>query len=119
MNQLNKYLIKDLLNIVNFYLSLRTIDFKDDNILNDMSYKDITKVYFKFFNNIGYHVYIGLANNKKYFGFNYIRGMFKGQHKSNIYFSVHLNLIIENLLNIDEINKFYEFQNKQIKLVSN
>ncbi len=37
MNRLNKFLIKDLINIVNFYLSLRTVDFSNDNTIKSLT----------------------------------------------------------------------------------
>jgi hypothetical protein len=149
MNQLNLYLIRDLTNIVNFYLNLRTINYnkyiviypiikyldlylehdwnsiikcvKNENI-NRYNYlnfhKYMSSKFFQIRDDHGINLYIGILNDNTYFGISYNKTRIKGP-KVIISLSKNLNNLIEDFLTENQKIKFYEFQNEQIKPISN
>jgi hypothetical protein len=121
MEKLSLYLIKDLTNIVNFYLTLRTIEFKNDVILTRAAfassfkiYGDISEVYFKIFKSC-YYLYIGISNTKnKFFALSY-KDYPYNEPEVSLNFSSNLIEVIDSLFNLNEKSKFYEFQNESVK----
>jgi hypothetical protein len=118
MNQLNEYLIKDLTNIVKFYLSLRTIDFDDKIIsytnrkINCFTFGNISKLYFKFRTVFDADIYIGITNTNMYFCFS------MSKNNQYIYRAESLNRILDVYLLHDEKEKFLKFQNENKKMNS-
>jgi hypothetical protein len=111
MQKLDKFLIKDLVNIINFYLTLRTIDIKNDteilSIIKRLDIlEDISEIYFKSKTIYNMYILIGITNKNFYFYISY-----SNKVKYNINIGQTLNEIIDIYLMESEIISFYEFQN--------
>jgi hypothetical protein len=117
MEKLSLYLIRDLINIVNFYLTLRTIDFKNDTeilkIITEVGKsqsENILKLSYKYKTTYDMFSLVGITDKDNFFYIAYY-----GELKYRMFAEKNLNGIIDNYLDESDLNKFYEFQNATFK----
>jgi hypothetical protein len=111
MQGLGKYIIKDLADIVKFYLTLRTIDFKNDTEISKIIEISVTpKICYKHKTKHGTYEFIGVTRENSFF---YI--IYNGVYVQHTVESEKLNDIINFYLSESERIKFYEFQNECVK----